>query len=949
MGKFDDYINITAPLHSATTKGKLGNANEIFLEGDTKNIENEITEINSRHDELNKKHDTLNSKHESLSRTVQGIAATGGASTANNVTYNNDTSGLNAENAQDAINELQSSKFDKTSILQESGNAEDKVMSQKAVSNKLSDLSLILTNNITFSNKYALYPTYIYNSNDFNSTDLIPIEGNIIKAENLNYFGNMQTVQFLNKNKDIVDSETNKQMNSIIVQKETSPENAEYVRFCSGDINRRVYILNNISFVSGLKEKSFVSLDARTNGDGSYFKPFNNLDIAYSYKEKNIHLLSGGKYSCSKIESNYNITSDKNVTISIENAKITNSNIILNKNVTLEIVGNSTISGCTFDFRGGILKISCNQLLCEKENNIKGNASFDINNVLPEYFFSKDFVLCTNSIVNIGDDFNENTKILQYYHKQKCSLCVESMITYYEFGNSESLSHPFHFKKIYGLSKNCGFITPHYTATADSLYVRMQFIGIVDIHEISFKGCTILLGSNEEPLKECSVYNCEFMQSFVISLGNCEYNNFIQNTFDVSSIELRKQYKTTISNNYFIDRLLTHKRKQNTAYNMSFSEAYYCVIENNYIDTGITGILFLSNDTSKGFKHNNISRNKIINISEEAISFDNYNPFDIGKIIEIEYDCVVEDTNMLTTHHDSINKRIDFELSLHINSLKTNKEIVNYPKLLFYNLYNSKNGYNTVIKEVLLKSASEKDESHDYEYTSSGEYIVKINIPTTASLQSSFNGYNYSSFVNENNEINKSSEAYVNSIEYIKTCNVFNVNDIIVIQCSCSENNIMNNVIVGKNNTGNLNWSGGAILLHGSSYGNHICHNNVYGDNIKCMSYQENDNITVSASNLIKDNFINNGDILVSGFINNPIQEIMSFNNIIACNHISGKTMGILELYLQRKSIITGNIFEKIHIRNVVDSILNANILIDANNLSIEDSNHNKVSSNSWD
>lgn len=108
MGKFDNYINITAPLHAATTKGKLGNANEIFLEGDTKNIENEIKEINSRHEELNKKHDTLSSKHESLSRTVQGIAATGGASTANNVTYNNDISGLNAENVQDAIDEVSS-------------------------------------------------------------------------------------------------------------------------------------------------------------------------------------------------------------------------------------------------------------------------------------------------------------------------------------------------------------------------------------------------------------------------------------------------------------------------------------------------------------------------------------------------------------------------------------------------------------------------------------------------------------------------------------------------------------------------------------------------------------------------------------------------------------------------------------------------------------------------
>ena len=127
-------INLTDEIEVKTKRGKLGAAEQIFLEGDTQTVEKEIQDINSRHN-------SLNTKYESLSRTVQGIAATGGASTANNVTYNNDASGLNAENAQDAIDELQGSKIDKTSILQESGEAEDKVMSQKAISDKLSNLS----------------------------------------------------------------------------------------------------------------------------------------------------------------------------------------------------------------------------------------------------------------------------------------------------------------------------------------------------------------------------------------------------------------------------------------------------------------------------------------------------------------------------------------------------------------------------------------------------------------------------------------------------------------------------------------------------------------------------------------------------------------------------------------------------------------------------------------
>lgn len=75
----------------------------------------------------------LTAKHKSLSKTVQGIAATGGASTANNVTYNNDSSGLNAENAQDAIDELTSKKFDKENIKQEIGNSIKDVVSQNVI------------------------------------------------------------------------------------------------------------------------------------------------------------------------------------------------------------------------------------------------------------------------------------------------------------------------------------------------------------------------------------------------------------------------------------------------------------------------------------------------------------------------------------------------------------------------------------------------------------------------------------------------------------------------------------------------------------------------------------------------------------------------------------------------------------------------------------------------
>lgn len=132
-------IYLTDDIEVKTKKGKLGAAKQIFLEGDTQTVEKEIKDINSRHD-------TLNTKHESLSKTVQGIAATGGANTATNVTYDNANSGMTAENIQDAVDKLAKEKadsadvnaeldkkFNKEDIAQEFGESKDKVVSQFAL------------------------------------------------------------------------------------------------------------------------------------------------------------------------------------------------------------------------------------------------------------------------------------------------------------------------------------------------------------------------------------------------------------------------------------------------------------------------------------------------------------------------------------------------------------------------------------------------------------------------------------------------------------------------------------------------------------------------------------------------------------------------------------------------------------------------------------------------
>lgn len=94
--------------------------------------------------------------------------------TADKVVYNPAISGLTHKNVQGAIDELANKKFDKESVVQESGEAEDKVMSQKTVSNKFIDLSK-KHNSFVYTNDYiannVIKELYLYkNDGDINQT-----------------------------------------------------------------------------------------------------------------------------------------------------------------------------------------------------------------------------------------------------------------------------------------------------------------------------------------------------------------------------------------------------------------------------------------------------------------------------------------------------------------------------------------------------------------------------------------------------------------------------------------------------------------------------------------------------------------------------------------------------------------------------------------------------------
>ena len=106
-----------------------------------KNNQSQIIANKSAQDEKNATLDAnitkLNTRDDQITELVKDVTATGGASVATAVTYDNTSSQLTSVTVQGAVDELHGSKIDKKSILQELGNAEDKVMSQKAVSDAL--------------------------------------------------------------------------------------------------------------------------------------------------------------------------------------------------------------------------------------------------------------------------------------------------------------------------------------------------------------------------------------------------------------------------------------------------------------------------------------------------------------------------------------------------------------------------------------------------------------------------------------------------------------------------------------------------------------------------------------------------------------------------------------------------------------------------------------------
>lgn len=143
---------------------------------DGKELEEKVDSLDKGVDQVNKDLKRLDNRSSQMEESIKNISVTGGASVAEAVTYDNTTSGLESVNVKGAVDELQGSKIDKTSILQEIGEAEDKVMSQKSVSDKLSDLgknvnTVMSITDFNWAVSCGFFHTNLCNQNDPDFTD----------------------------------------------------------------------------------------------------------------------------------------------------------------------------------------------------------------------------------------------------------------------------------------------------------------------------------------------------------------------------------------------------------------------------------------------------------------------------------------------------------------------------------------------------------------------------------------------------------------------------------------------------------------------------------------------------------------------------------------------------------------------------------------------------------
>jgi hypothetical protein len=215
-------INLTDELLAKTKKGKIASAKQVFLNGDQENLQQ------------------IGEKTHQLEDAIKDITVSGGASTANAVSYNNETSGMTAITAQGAIDELAAKnkaqdatigtkaeksevateldkKFDKENIAQEFGDSKEKVVSQFALPFREIE-SPEFIHCIVDANDHLLFTINLDGEVDWSKGIPTPIKAKFQEIINQCQQDKRDLLESINTLKGILDKTTIKDEEGIVVE-----------------------------------------------------------------------------------------------------------------------------------------------------------------------------------------------------------------------------------------------------------------------------------------------------------------------------------------------------------------------------------------------------------------------------------------------------------------------------------------------------------------------------------------------------------------------------------------------------------------------------------------------------------------------------------------------------------------------------------------------------------
>lgn len=751
-------------------------------------------------------------------------------------------------------------KFDKENVAQESGESEDKVMSQKAVSTKLNDL----TYDIHGGEKDIVKKSYTSESNSVN----IPIDGTIVK------YGDTITLKL---------SEPISATYTIQTRTEDSSIGEKSLQFTDG----------------------YATYDVTTNTVAKSLKIVNcnkNVSIVEKVKKESI---------------DDNIAAlKKNVeTIESKNSLLGNSIDIIKDNIDgKDLHLNSYIADGTYiDIKiespfvyGGTYRFQSDYFENKTIKYSYRNSEFSS--------IGEKSVQATNGYITITITSNPNAKYLRFpnlpkgtkidyvskestvgYRLEKVEKAIDNIDKVIKHNSIKYGSELKAVKTQPGeIYENCMFLVPSVIVSENVTFRKCDFVNCV-------------VTPSESVTKDMIVEHCNFIGSNarlqMKFLENCQilYNDF--KISDSAYPDAAPKTKGENSRNIFVHSINNTK------------------IIGNRIRIGRTGICVLGFKEDVLYEgnlsscNNVISGNQIDGIGEEHISFDGGVLYDVAKITSFDsIDFVEEDTGQgqeNNTENTSMTKIVakitcslkDIVAGTSSNCPSDNSFLKNYSHLGngSFHIVNERNGLHSAVDSFEIVGTMKED--GDYRYASEGTYKISFRMPTI---------YNYKRQMSE--------DAKAKMIAKFKEH--FAVDDEVVITTMQNYNVISNNVIngIGTDCVTDIDTQGGIVLysfcFHNVVNGNVLHQKRIWAQGWHSFNYHSK--VKMQCDNVISNNTLDNTSIsFVYHTLNTPTAYKMNKRNRIVNNVVTGvNDVASIQIDNTEDTYLCGNMANSYRIKN---------------------------------